>query len=62
MRINKLICDKCHKYINTDDEIRLDFMKKERDYRNCSLGFKKQKSVDLCQECYKAFLKEWEEN
>lgn len=62
MRINKLICDKCHKDINTDDEIRLDFMKKEKDNFGYSLGYKKQKSVDLCQECYKKLFKEWEEN
>ena len=30
MKINKIICDTCQKEIDTDSEIRLDIMKKEK--------------------------------
>ena len=53
MKINKIICDKCQKEINTDNEIRLDILKKEKNSNGYSLGFKKQKQIDLCQECCK---------
>ena len=53
MKINKIICDKCQKEIDTDSEIRLDIMKKEKTSNGFSLGFKKQGQIDLCQECYK---------
>ena len=42
MKINKIICDKCQKEIDADNEVRLDIMKKENDARGYSLGFKKQ--------------------
>lgn len=53
MKINKIICDKCQKEIDADNEVRLDIMKKENNARGYSLGFKKQKQIDLCQDCYK---------
>ena len=53
MKINKILCDKCQKEIDTDSEIRLDIMKKEKTPTGFSLGFKKQEQIDLCQECYK---------
>ena len=58
MKINKIICDKCKKEIDADDEIRLDIMKKETNSRGYSLGFKKQKAIDLCQDCYEKIFKE----
>lgn len=53
MKINKIICDKCQKEINIDNEVRLDVMKKEKNSKGFSIGFRKQKQIDLCQECYK---------
>lgn len=53
MKINKTICDKCQKEINIDNEVRLDVMKKEKNSNGFSIGFRKQKQIDLCQECYK---------
>ena len=53
MKVNKIICDKCQKEIDADSEIRLDVMKKEKNSNGFSLGFKKQKQIDLCEECYK---------
>ncbi len=58
MKINKIICDKCQKEIDTDSEIRLDVMKKEKRPSGYSLGFKKQKQIDLCQECYKKIFED----
>lgn len=53
MKINKIICDKCQKEINIDNEVRLDVMKKEKNSNGFSIGFRKQKQIDLCQEYYK---------
>lgn len=53
MKINKMICDKCQKEINIDNEVRLDVMKKEKNSNGFSIGFREQKQIDLCQECYK---------
>ena len=58
MKINKVICDKCQKEIETGNEIRLDLMKKENDTRGHSLGYKKQKQIDLCQACYKKIFED----
>ena len=52
MKINKIICDKCKKEIDSNDEIRLDVMKKEFNSNGFSLGFKKQQTIDLCEECF----------
>lgn len=56
MKINKIICDKCQKEVDTNNEMRLDIMKKEKNSNGYSLGFKKQKQLDLCQKCYKEIL------
>lgn len=58
MKINKIICDKCQKEIDTDNEIRLDVMKKEKNAVGYSLGFKKQKQMDFCKECYKKIFED----
>lgn len=58
MKINKIICDKCQKEIDVDNEIRLDLMRKEKNSRGYSLGFKKQKQIDLCEECYKKLFED----
>lgn len=58
MKINKIICDKCQKEIDVDNEIRLDLMRKEKNSRGYSLGFKKQKQIDLCEECYKELFED----
>lgn len=58
MKINKIICDKCQKEIDVDNEIRLDLMRKKKNSRGYSLGFKKQKQIDLCEECYKELFED----
>ena len=58
MKVNKIICDKCQKEIDADSEIRLDIMKKEKSSNGFSLGFKKQKQIDLCEECYKKIFED----
>lgn len=58
MKINKIICDKCQKEIDTNNEVRLDIMKKEKNSNGFSLGFKKQRQIDLCQECYNKIFKD----
>lgn len=58
MKINKIICDKCQKEIDADNEIRLDLMRKEMNLNGFSLGFKKQKQIDLCEECYKKIFED----
>ena len=58
MKINKVLCDKCQKEIDVDNEIRLDLMRKEKNSRGYSLGFKKQKQIDLCEECYKELFED----
>lgn len=58
MKINKIICDKCQKEIDVDNEIRLDLMRKEKSSSGYSLGFKKQKQIDLCEECYKELFED----
>ena len=39
MKINKIICDKCKKEIDSDSEVRLDVMSKEKSPNGFSLGF-----------------------
>ena len=58
MKINKIICDKCKKEIDADSEVRLDVMRKEKSPNGFSLGFKKQKQIDLCEECYKRLFED----
>ena len=58
MKINKIICDKCQKEIDVDNEIRLDLMRKEKNSSGYSLGLKKQKQIDLCEECYKELFED----
>ena len=52
MKINKVVCDGCNTEITIENEIRLDVMKKEVNSMGYSKGFRKQKSIDLCQNCY----------
>lgn len=58
MKINKVLCDKCQKEIDADIEVRLDVMRKEKSPNGYSLGFKKQKQIDLCEECYKKLFED----
>ena len=58
MKISKVICDKCQMEIEAGNEVRLDLMKKENDTRGYSLGYKKQKQIDLCQDCYKKIFED----
>lgn len=56
MKINKVICDICNKELETEEEIRLDVMKKEM-ANGYSMGFKKQAKIDLCQDCFNKIFK-----
>lgn len=58
MKINKILCDKCQKEIDTDSEIRLDIMKKEKTPTGFNLGFKKQGQIDLCQGCFEKIFED----
>lgn len=58
MKINKVLCDKCQKEIDSYSEVRLDVMRKEKNSNGYSLGFKKQKQIDLCEECYKKLFED----
>lgn len=56
MKINKVICDICNKELETEEEIRLDVMKKEI-VNGYSTGFKKKATIDLCQDCFNETFK-----
>ncbi len=58
MKINKIICDKCQKEIDAENEIRMDVMKKEKNANGFSLGFRKQRQIDLCQDCFEKIFED----